>query len=292
MPSSEIIGILAAIVILLIAFGSVIAMGLPIVTALIGVAIATAGVGIVANVFTTPDVRAAGRVDDRPRRRHRLRAVHRHPLPRGARSRRHLRSGVRRGHDHRRSGRRLRRVHRDDLDPRHVPHGHRLPARTGRRHVAGRRHRRARRHHPAAGAARLRRRQDQPAPGAPPTGTTGGSVRGTAGPASCSAGPSPSPSSASPCWSSSAVPVFALHLGFADAGNDPRAPRPAPPTTSWPRASAPARTARSSSSPTPAPTPKAADFQQLLDDAAPRRAVSPPWATPSPARRARRRSRR
>ena len=51
LPSSELIGILAAVVILLIAFGSVVAMGLPIVTALFGVAIAAVGVGIVANVL-------------------------------------------------------------------------------------------------------------------------------------------------------------------------------------------------------------------------------------------------
>jgi RND superfamily putative drug exporter len=58
MPSTELIGVLAAIVILLIAFGSVVAMGVPIVTALFGVAIATAGVGVVANVFSTPDFTA------------------------------------------------------------------------------------------------------------------------------------------------------------------------------------------------------------------------------------------
>jgi RND superfamily putative drug exporter len=58
MPSTELIGVLAAIVILLVAFGSVIAMGVPIVTALFGVAIATAGVGVVANVFSTPDFTA------------------------------------------------------------------------------------------------------------------------------------------------------------------------------------------------------------------------------------------
>jgi RND superfamily putative drug exporter len=55
MPASEIVGILAAIIVLLIAFGSLIAMGLPILTALIGIAISLAGVGILANVFTTPD---------------------------------------------------------------------------------------------------------------------------------------------------------------------------------------------------------------------------------------------
>ncbi len=55
MPASEIVGVLAAIVILLFAFGSLIAMGLPILTAIIGIAISLAGVGILANVFTTPD---------------------------------------------------------------------------------------------------------------------------------------------------------------------------------------------------------------------------------------------
>jgi RND superfamily putative drug exporter len=57
-PASEAVGILAAIVVLLIAFGSLIAMGLPITTALIGVAISIAGVGVVANFFTTPDFAA------------------------------------------------------------------------------------------------------------------------------------------------------------------------------------------------------------------------------------------
>jgi len=57
-PASELVGILAAIVVLLIAFGSLIAMGLPIVTALIGVAVSIAGVGVIANFFTTPDFAA------------------------------------------------------------------------------------------------------------------------------------------------------------------------------------------------------------------------------------------
>jgi RND superfamily putative drug exporter len=55
MPASEIVGVLAAIIVLLIAFGSLIAMGLPILTALIGIGISLAGVGVLANVFTTPD---------------------------------------------------------------------------------------------------------------------------------------------------------------------------------------------------------------------------------------------
>ena len=48
------IGLLAAIVVLLIAFGSLVAMGLPIMTALVGVAIALCGVGVIAHGVTTP----------------------------------------------------------------------------------------------------------------------------------------------------------------------------------------------------------------------------------------------
>ena len=54
MPASEVVGIIAAIIVLLVAFGSLIAMGLPILTALIGIAISLAGVGVMANVLTTP----------------------------------------------------------------------------------------------------------------------------------------------------------------------------------------------------------------------------------------------
>ena len=54
MPASEVVGIVAAIVVLLVAFGSLIAMGLPILTALIGIAVSLAGVGVMANVLTTP----------------------------------------------------------------------------------------------------------------------------------------------------------------------------------------------------------------------------------------------
>jgi putative drug exporter of the RND superfamily len=54
MPASEVIGVGAAMVILLIAFGSVVAMGLPIITALLSLAIALTGVGLWANVTTVP----------------------------------------------------------------------------------------------------------------------------------------------------------------------------------------------------------------------------------------------
>ncbi len=46
LPPSEAFGLLAAVIILLLAFGSIIAMGLPILTAALGVGIAVAGVGI------------------------------------------------------------------------------------------------------------------------------------------------------------------------------------------------------------------------------------------------------
>ncbi len=51
---AEGVGILAAIVIMLLAFGSVVAMGLPIVTALFGIAVAFAVLDLLSHVATTP----------------------------------------------------------------------------------------------------------------------------------------------------------------------------------------------------------------------------------------------
>jgi RND superfamily putative drug exporter len=53
---SEVLGLVAAVIILLVAFGSVLAMGLPIVTALFGVGIGLSGIALVAHVFETPDM--------------------------------------------------------------------------------------------------------------------------------------------------------------------------------------------------------------------------------------------
>ncbi len=53
--SSEAIGLFAAIVILLIAFGSLLAMGLPIVTALFGIGTGFALIGLVTRVLAVPD---------------------------------------------------------------------------------------------------------------------------------------------------------------------------------------------------------------------------------------------
>src|SRR5262245_7368324 len=55
MPESEILGVLAAIIILLIAFGSVIAMGLPVGTALFGLGTGLALTVIISNIQTMPE---------------------------------------------------------------------------------------------------------------------------------------------------------------------------------------------------------------------------------------------
>ncbi|MEO5899960.1 MAG: MMPL family transporter [Ilumatobacteraceae bacterium] len=54
-PSSELIGIGVAIIVLLIAFGSVVAMGLPILTALIGLFVGAAGVGVLSALMDVPE---------------------------------------------------------------------------------------------------------------------------------------------------------------------------------------------------------------------------------------------
>lgn len=54
-PSSELIGVGVAVIVLLVAFGSVVAMGLPIVTALMGVFVGAAGVGVLSAVMDVPE---------------------------------------------------------------------------------------------------------------------------------------------------------------------------------------------------------------------------------------------
>ena len=53
-PSSELIGIGVAIIVLLVAFGSVVAMGLPIVTALLGIFVGAASVGVLSAFLDVP----------------------------------------------------------------------------------------------------------------------------------------------------------------------------------------------------------------------------------------------
>ncbi len=54
-PESELLGILGAVIILLVAFGSVLAMGLPIGTAIFGLAVGIGGIGIISNGFAMPE---------------------------------------------------------------------------------------------------------------------------------------------------------------------------------------------------------------------------------------------
>ena len=54
-PSSELIGVGVAIIVLLVAFGSVVAMGLPIGTALVGIFVGVAGVGVLSAVMDVPE---------------------------------------------------------------------------------------------------------------------------------------------------------------------------------------------------------------------------------------------
>jgi len=54
-PESEVFGIIAAVIILILAFGSVLAMGLPISIALFGLGIGTALVALLSNVLSMPD---------------------------------------------------------------------------------------------------------------------------------------------------------------------------------------------------------------------------------------------
>jgi RND superfamily putative drug exporter len=54
-PSSELIGVAVAIIVLLVAFGSVVAMGLPILTALLGLFVGASGVGVLSAVMDVPE---------------------------------------------------------------------------------------------------------------------------------------------------------------------------------------------------------------------------------------------
>ena len=54
-PNSEVLGLAFAIVILILAFGSVLAMGLPVGVALAGIGVGTVLVGLVSNLLTLPD---------------------------------------------------------------------------------------------------------------------------------------------------------------------------------------------------------------------------------------------
>ncbi|HSI30320.1 MAG TPA: MMPL family transporter [Miltoncostaeaceae bacterium] len=54
--SSELIGIIVAMIILTLAFGSIVAMGMPIISAVVGLAVGLTGIGLVGHLFAVPDV--------------------------------------------------------------------------------------------------------------------------------------------------------------------------------------------------------------------------------------------
>jgi len=60
--ASEEIGLIAAVIVLLIALGAVAAMGLPIIAAVVGVGTGLAAIGLLANVLTVPSVAPAGAI--------------------------------------------------------------------------------------------------------------------------------------------------------------------------------------------------------------------------------------
>ncbi len=213
------------IIILLIAFGSVLAMALPIVVALAGIA-----VGLPDHRSAHPRLSAAELLDhagddDRHRRGHRLRAVRRHPLPPGAAGGPRPRGGGRHRDRHVGPGGAVRRADRHHRPARHARHRPVVHQRPRHRLGGGRGRHRAGRGHPAARGARVR---------AAPTSTSCSlpwvhdeerrqprDRSGTAGAASSSATRGRSPSSACGVVLALALPVLSLRLGFVDAGNDP-----------------------------------------------------------------------
>ncbi len=54
--SSELVGIVVAMIILTLAFGSIVAMGMPIVSAVVGLAVGLTGIGLVGHLFAVPDI--------------------------------------------------------------------------------------------------------------------------------------------------------------------------------------------------------------------------------------------
>src|SRR5215204_3912324 len=143
--SPEGVGFLGAAIVLLIAFGSVVAAGLPLGVALVGRAHSTA---------VQRDRRARlddGRLGpDRDRRRHRLRAPRPHSLPLGAERRQGSPRRGRRGGHHRGPQRDHRRLHRRDRGARADADGAELHVRGRDRHLPGGAHRDGRFDHAAA----------------------------------------------------------------------------------------------------------------------------------------------
>ena len=223
MPASELIGILAAVVILLIAFGSLLAMGLPIMTALFGIGIGLAVVNLLARVLDVPSfapqVTAMIGIGVGIDYALFISTRYREALHDGADPEARGRARDR----HERPGRALRRRHGRDLAARPVPHRRVVHPRARGRRVARGAVRDGRRGHAAARGARVRRA----------TRSTSSRCRARARSATheqsfwvrwsrtLQARPWPVAIGSLLILLVLAVPFVSLRLGVADAGNDP-----------------------------------------------------------------------
>ena len=156
-PSSEALGLGFAIVILIIAFGSVLAMGLPIGVALAGIVSGSIIAGLLSNVVNMPDFTSTIGVMIG------LGVGIDYALFIVTRFRENLHTGPQHRavdadrHEHRRAGRRVRRLDRRHLAARHADHAAQLRLRHGDRHGRRGGDDAGRLAHLAACAARLRR---------------------------------------------------------------------------------------------------------------------------------------
>ena len=82
--ASDGIGTAAAAIVLLLAFGSVLAMGLPVLTALAGIGTGLALIALIGHLIPAPVVQPDRGLHDRAGHRRGLRPVSGHPVPRGA----------------------------------------------------------------------------------------------------------------------------------------------------------------------------------------------------------------
>ena len=221
---TEAIGLLAAMVILLIAFGSVLAMGLPIGTALFGIGTGVAIVLMLRTILDMPDFTTAAVAMVGIGVGHRLRAVHRHALPREPRRRSRPRTQRRARDRHRRPRGAVRRLHRDHLRARPVAHEDVDHARRVDRDRGRRAHHHARVDHAAARAARVRRAQHRQVEDRPPQARGRraiGSRRWYRWSRVIQQRPWPALIIGFVVLLVLTMPLLSLRLGFTDAGNRP-----------------------------------------------------------------------
>ena len=200
-------------------------MGLPIITALFGIAIGFAAGGPAQPRPHRPDVRAGDDGHDRTGGGHRLRPVRGHPVPPGVCRRARSPRGGRGVARHVGPGGDVRRDDGGHLAGRALRPAAAVHARPGRGGDRCGRPGHARRHHAAAGHAGLHRprhRQDAIVPGSSRPGPRRRSAAsGTAGAGPSSVIPWCTGTSALLVLLVLAVPLFSMRLAFTDAGNDP-----------------------------------------------------------------------